>query len=136
MTLDIARLLIDFGFLILIWAVQLVIYPCFQYYSKHNLIIWHKSYTARVSLIVFPLILSQFTLACIQLWRLQNWYTILSMLIIISLWLLTFSIFVPLHQSIDNNSPVDKVCQKLVQKNWMRTVLWSALFVISLIYFS
>jgi len=136
MTLALARLLIDFGFLILIWAVQLVIYPCFQYYSKENLLIWHQKYTIRVTFIVFPLITLQFLLASLQLWQFQNWYTILSMLVIVVLWLLTFLIFVPLHQSIDNNIPVDNVCHKLVQKNWMRTVLWSLLFMISLVHFS
>lgn len=134
MTLAIARLLIDFGFMILIWAVQLVIYPCFQYYSKENLLVWHKSYTLRVTFIVLPLMLSQLALAVIQLWHFQNWYTVSSILIIASLWILTFSIFVPLHQSIDNTIPAPDVCHKLVSKNWMRTVLWSLLFGISLLH--
>lgn len=136
MTLDIARLIIDFGFLILIWAVQLVVYPSFGYFNAANLLAWHKSYTARVTVIVLPLMFSQLILACIQLWQFQNWYTILSILVIITLWLLTFLIFVPLHQSIDNNKPVDNVCYKLVSKNWVRTILWSSLFIISVIYYS
>lgn len=136
MNLEIARLLVDFGFLVLIWAVQLVIYPCFQYYTKENLLIWHRKYTIRVTFIVLPLITLQLLLAGIQLWQFQNWYTICSILIIITLWLLTFLIFVPLHQSIDNDTPVDNVCNKLVTKNWMRNVLWSLLFIISLIHFS
>ena len=55
MSLDLARLLIDFGFVVLIWAVQLVIYPSFGFYAKANLFEWHKSYTARVTYIVLPL---------------------------------------------------------------------------------
>ncbi|MFC4635732.1 hypothetical protein ACFO3O_17610 [Dokdonia ponticola] len=134
MTLEILRLMIDAGFMVLIWAVQLVIYPSFGYYSKANLLIWHKSYTKRVTFIVLPLMLSQLILGVIQLWTLQNWYTLLSMVIIISLWLLTFLVFVPLHQSIDNNTPVENVCEKLVAKNWTRTVLWTLLFVVSVVY--
>ena len=136
MTLDLARLIIDFGFTVLIWAVQLVIYPSFGYYSTTNLLKWHQRYTMRVTFIVLPLMFSQLILASIQLWLSQNWYTIMSMCSVVLLWLLTFMIFVPLHQSIDRNQPVANVCEKLVLKNWFRTFLWTLLFLISLIYFS
>ncbi len=135
MTLDLARLLIDFGFVVLIWAVQLVIYPGLDYYSKQNLYTWHRSYTVRVTFIVLPLMFSQLILAGIQLWQIQNWYTIISGIIISILWLQTFLIFVPLHQSIDNNVPVENVCKKLIIKNWMRTFFWTLLFLISMLYY-
>ena len=135
MSLDLARLLIDFGFVVLIWAVQLVIYPSFGFYAKANLFEWHKSYTARVTFIVLPLMFSQLIISCLQLWNMQNWYTVVSFVIIIVLWLQTFLIFVPLHQSIDAHKPIKDACNKLVRKNWGRTVLWSLLFVMSLIYF-
>ncbi|MDB9754867.1 hypothetical protein OAB20_01090 [Winogradskyella sp.] len=132
MELDFIRLLIDFGFVVLIWAVQLVIYPGFKFYNRENLYVWHQSYTARVTIIVLPLMFSQLILASIQLWQTQNLYTILSGLIIVTLWLQTFLIFVPLHQSIDNNKAKANVCSQLVTKNWMRTLLWTLLFFISL----
>ena len=136
MSLDLARLLIDFGFVVLIWAVQLVIYPSFNFYTRDNLFIWHKSYTARVTIIVLPLMFSQLILSCMQLWEIQNWYSILSLVFVITLWLQTFLIFVPLHQSIDRNEPVENVCNKLVNKNWIRTALWTFLFVISIVHYS
>ena len=136
MSFDLARLLIDFGFVVLIWAVQLVIYPSFGFYSRENLYKWHRSYTIRVTFIVLPLMFSQLVLAVIQLWQTQNWYTILSAIVILMLWLLTFLIFVPLHQSIDNNVPIENVCNKLVYKNWMRTLLWTFLFVLSIVHYS
>ncbi|OZV69779.1 hypothetical protein [Winogradskyella aurantia] len=132
MTLDLARLLTDTGFLILIWAVQLVIYPSFNYYTPKNLFEWHKNYTVRVTYIVLPLMFSQLILAVIYVWQIQNWYSILSILIIVILWLLTFLIFVPLHQGIDKAQPQERVCDKLVSKNWIRTVLWTLLFILSL----
>lgn len=134
MTITEIRLLIDAGFLVLIWAVQLVIYPSFSYYEKTNLLIWHRSYTKRVTVIVLPLMFGQFILGIIHLWQLQDWYTTISIVIIIFLWLLTFLVFVPLHQSIDNNKPVTNVCKKLVNYNWIRTFLWSCLFIISFLY--
>ena len=133
MTLDNIRLLIDTGFLILIWAVQLVIYPSFKFYNNSNLFVWHKHYTVRVTFIVLPLMCSQLFISLYQFWILQNWYTIANVIIIVILWLLTFLIFVPLHQSIDKEKPVENVCEKLVSKNWLRTVLWTGLFLLSLI---
>lgn len=135
MTLETLRLIIDASLVILIWAVQLVIYPGFGYYSKGNLAIWHKSYTKRVTFIVLPLMMGQLILGVIQLWMLQNWYTLLSMMMIIALWLLTFLVFVPLHQSIDADQPIENVCEKLVTKNWVRTLLWTLLFIVSVVYY-
>ena len=136
MSLDFARILIDFGFLVLIWAVQLVIYPSFSYYSSANLFNWHKKYTKRVTIIVLPLMFSQLIITIIQLWNIQDWYTIISLLVLVILWLLTFLIFVPLHQSIDNNAPIENVCFKLESKNWIRTLLWTLLFTISIVHYS
>ena len=131
MNIEIMRLLIDAGFVVLIWAVQLVIYPSFKFYTKAHLFQWHRSYTKRVTFIVLPLMASQLVLAIIHLIKTQNFYTIFSITIIVTLWLLTFLIFVPLHQSIDTGKPVKNVCLKLEKKNWIRTLLWSFLFIIS-----
>ncbi|SHH68424.1 hypothetical protein [Winogradskyella jejuensis] len=135
MSLELVRLLVDAGFLVLIWAVQLVIYPSFAYYSQSNLLLWHRSYTKRVTIIVLPLMFSQLILGIIHLYQVQNWYSILSLGIIVTLWLLTFLIFVPLHQSIDKNKPVTNACKKLVNYNWYRTFLWTILFLTSMLYF-
>lgn len=135
MDITFLRLLTDTGFFVLIWAVQLVIYPSFKYYSKNDLNIWHISYTKRITFIVLPLMFSQLILACLHIYQYQDWYTILILLIVISLWLLTFIIFVPLHQRIDNNTFTDETCCFLVNRNWIRTLLWSLLFTLTLIYF-
>ena len=135
MVLELLRLIIDFGFMVLIWAVQLVIYPSFKYYNSSNLILWHQTYTKRVIVIVLPLMVTQLLLSVVHLFEILNWYSIVSFAIILMLWALTFLIFVPLHVSIDKGNPAENVCVKLVQKNWVRTCLWSLLFFISFFYF-
>ncbi|PWH85217.1 hypothetical protein DIT68_09765 [Brumimicrobium oceani] len=136
MTLDLFRLLIDFGLFVLIWIVQLVIYPSFVHFSAENLFVWHQKYTQRFSIVVMPLMLSQISIALLQLIQAQNWYTISSSVIIVVLWLTTFKIFVPLHFSIHNNKPIEKACEKLGTKNWMRTALWTILIILSVIFFT
>lgn len=133
MSVDDFRLLLDFGFAVLIWAVQLVIYPSFLYYPKKDLITWHRSYTVRVTYIVMPLMFGQLILSIWQLIALKNLYTVLSVILIGLLWVLTFTVFVPLHRNIDRGQPESDTSLKLVRYNWIRTVLWSSVFLISLV---
>lgn len=131
MKIELLQLLIDFGFAVLIWAVQLIIYPSFNFYSAENLLKWHRLYTKKITFIVLPLMLTQLVITIIHLWHIVNVYTILSMLIVVLLWLLTFIVFVPLHQSIDQAKNDKRTVNKLVHKNKLRTFLWSLLFVVS-----
>lgn len=131
--LQIIRLLFDFGLVVLIWIVQLVIYPGFSHYQRKDLLTWHREYSQRISYLVFPLMLGQISLAGFQLWQYLSWYTISSILIIGLLWFSTFWQFVPLHQQISNHPFDEQTLTQLVQKNWLRTFLWSLLFIISML---
>lgn len=135
MDLKTIQLVIDFGFVILIWAVQLVIYPGFKYYNGDNLIKWHRVYTSRVTYIVLPLMLTQLTTTIASTWYQKHLISITSLIIVVILWLLTLLIFVPIHHKIDDESAHSTDLDKLVSKNWIRTILWTFLFLISLINF-
>ena len=133
MSLELLRLLFDTGLFILIWMVQLIVYPGFQYYAPDRLLAWHNTYTPRITVIVMPLMLGQLTLAGLQLWAIRDWYTLSSGLIIALLWSSTFLYFIPLHNQIANNQFNTKTLKELVNKNWGRTFLWSLLLVLSLL---
>lgn len=132
--MEYTRLLFDFGLVVLIWIVQLLIYPGFKYYSPSDLKSWHKAYTNRLPLIVVPLMLGQLIAAAGELWIEQNLYTIGSMSIVILLWLLTFLIFVPLHKIISEGPSNKEAVNLLVSRNWWRTLLWTSLFLWNLTY--
>lgn len=131
MKIEILHLLIDFGFAVLIWAVQLVIYPSFKFYIGENLLKWHRIYTKKITFIVLPLMLIQLIITAAHLYSSFSLFTLLSMVIVVILWLITFMVFVPLHQSIDNQLNDDATVTKLIDKNKIRTFLWSLLFVLS-----
>lgn len=135
MDLLILRLLFDFGLLILIWLVQLVIYPGLRYYSETNLVKWHKVYTIRIAAVVGPLMIGQLLIASLQLWKEVSLFTISGILIITALWILTFSIFFPLHNAVMPGKDHETITRNLVKKNWIRTILWSLLFTISLLQY-
>ena len=132
MSIDILRLLTDFGLVVLIWIVQRIVYPSFLHYSSKELIKWHRIYTSRFTFIVLPLMLGQLTIALYQLVLLVNLYTVLSFVIIGLIWLSTFLQFVPIHAKISKGKVNQKMLDLLVKKNWIRTFLWTVLFLYSL----
>ncbi len=134
MNIELLRLLFDFGLLILIWLVQLIIYPGFRFYSKENLLQWHRKYTFGISFVVIPLMFGQLISASIQLYQEANTYTVLSMALIAGVWISTFAQFVPLHNLIAKGVIDKALIQKIVTRNWIRTVLWTSIFISSYIH--
>jgi len=134
--LDILKLISDTGLLILIWLVQLIIYPSFRHTTIEKLIIWHPIYTTRITTVVLPLMLSQIILSGLLVFN-NEWrsYYFLDFILVLATWILTFTVFVPLHQKIDNPHTSNKFlfAKKLVQYNWIRTLLWT---IISILTFS
>ncbi|MEO1009857.1 MAG: hypothetical protein AAFX53_01035 [Bacteroidota bacterium] len=59
MKYEILRLLCDFGLVVLIWSVQLIIYPSFQFYNPIELLLWHGIYVHRITYVVLPLMVGQ-----------------------------------------------------------------------------
>ena len=133
MTVAIIRLLLDFGLVVLIWIIQRIVYPSFLHYSTENLVIWHKEYTSRFSAIVIPLMIGQLVISIYQAIIVTNLYTVVSLVIVILVWLSTFLQFVPIHANIAKGRVSEKMLNSLVTKNWLRTFLWSLLFVMNCI---
>ena len=129
--LETIRLICDSGLLILIWIVQLIIYPSFSYYNREDLLKWHETYTKSIAIIVIPLMFGQLIVTIIQVYHNQDFYTITSSLLVLCVWLSTFLQFVPLHASISNGKDVEISIKKLKLHNWLRTVLWSFIFIVT-----
>ncbi len=123
-----ANLIFDSGTLVLIWLVQLVIYPSFSYYQKKDLIRWHQSYTKKVTFVVLPLMLGQLILSLFSIYMEVSVLSLTRLIVVMALWLLTFLVFVPLHSKIEENDNLDAIITRLIKKNWSRTVLWTLLF--------
>ena len=133
MELQIIRLLIDAGLVVLIWIIQLVVYPSFLFYRKTDLIEWHKKYTVAISYIVIPLMLSQLAIALQQIIINFDVFTSMYLLLILCNWGITFLIFVPLHAKISKGAYNNATLKKLVDYNWLRVVIWTATVVLSMI---
>ena len=124
------RLLVDFGLLILIWIVQLIIYPSFSHFSKEDLVEWHRKYTALMGFIVVPLMLSELGIYLVTLFTKPTLWNIVGMVLVIAIWVMTFVQFVPMHNAISKGKVDENLLEKLVKTNWGRTLLWSILFIL------
>lgn len=117
--------MVDAGLVILIWMVQLIVYPSFKYYERQNLVRWHNLYTGRIAIIVVPLMFYQLIFGLYEIFEEVNENSITRLIIILFLWIYTFTSFAPLHQKISVNNFESHKLSKLVKINWIRTILWT-----------
>ena len=129
--IEITRLVLDVGLLVLIWMIQLIVYPSFLFYTAKELIAWHKMYTKAIALIVIPLMLGQLGIAIYQVFLVQNTYTLTSIILVVFLWGITLLKFAPMHQQISEGNFQVQLLKKLVQNNWIRTLIWTILCAMS-----
>lgn len=132
--LAISQLIVDFGLVVLIWMVQLIVYPSFLHYDYKNLVAWHQKYTQHISIVVVPLMFTQLALSIFNVIFHFNISTISTLVVVVFLWIFTFTSFVPLHSKISKGKHNQKTLHSLVIRNWWRTLLWSVLFVFDLFY--
>lgn len=128
------KLISDSGLLVLIWLVQLVIYPGFKFYGIKDLKRWHSIYTGKITIVVLPLMLSQLIFSCWLTFS-NEWtllYTLNASLVVLT-WVSTFVTFVPLHQKIDSkDEDLEIIVKKLIHYNWFRTLLWTTIFTMTI----
>ncbi len=129
--LEYFRLLFDSGLLVLILMVQLIVYPSFLHYPLKSLINWHKIYTKRIAIVVVPLMLGQLSISLFQVYKIQDFGTLLYATIVLFLWGITFFKFAPMHNEISISNVNEKFLLKLVRLNWIRTILWFLLFLLT-----
>ena len=130
--IHLALLVVDFGLLILIWLVQLVIYPGFTFYATEDLKVWHQKYTSAVTIVVFPLMVSQLVLSLYSLISAADTFHLVHILLVLTAWAHTFIIAAPLHQKIERSDDPKEVAKSLVSKNKWRVLIWTLAFLLSL----
>ena len=130
--LETFELLFDFGLLVLIWMVQLIVYPSFRYYISENLIVWHQTYTGRIALVVVPLMFGQLGIALYQVYLRFETLSIIKLALVAFVWVFTFAYFAPSHGKISNGETSQERLSRLVSWNWWRTLAWTLVTILSL----
>jgi len=134
--LSLWQVILDFGMMVLIWIIQLIVYPAFKDIERSNLIRWHKAYTKRISVLVGPLMIAQMTVYLYGSLTQPSAQRIIGLALLVVLWLITFALFVPLHNRISKGNALGPTLDRLVKANWVRTVLWTFVFMLSYLTFN
>ena len=123
--LSILNIAISWGLLLLIWVVQLIIYPGLYRIPSRDFASYHRWYVKRISAIVLPLMTLE-VIITIGWFMLMNYsiYSSITGFSVIIIWLSTFLLQVPIHKRLQSGK--DNECiSRLVSTNWIRTIAWS-----------
>lgn len=114
----------SFYMLGVIWIIQLLQYPQFCDFHESVFPRIHEKHTAAMGLLVgFPMICELLT----AIWLVYYQSTPglqLNLALVLLLWLLTFTVSVPLHSKLTQGFN-STAAQKLTTTNWLRTLLWT-----------
>ncbi|TDK50287.1 hypothetical protein E1898_01560 [Algoriphagus formosus] len=124
------RLSVDSGLFVLIWLVQVIIYPSFLHVDREKLNYWHQVYTRKILYFVAPLMFIQTGVIALQL-LFDPLIFLLDGLLLAMVWVNTFFIAIPIHNAIDREESIDANILKLLQVNRWRAWLWTALFLLT-----
>lgn len=128
------RLAVDTASLVLIWLVELVIYPAFLHFPLQEFRTWHLIYTKRVVFVVVPVLLAQLTVyICLAVVNPAAWDIWLNIGLMVMVWLVTFILAMPLHNSLDVVESHTVTARRLIKVNIYRTFLWTAMWIITFI---
>lgn len=125
--------LVDFGMVVLLWLVQLVIYPSFLNIDTRQLVAWHRVYTFRVAFVIVPMLFSQLILWIYRAIIDASFISIIGLILVFICWILTFFVSVPLHRKIERGEGSDTILKRLIATNWPRTICWTAVFIVGIL---
>ena len=128
--MELIRLSIDSGLCVLIWLVQIIIYPSFLYTDKQKMDVWHLRYTRKITYFIAPLLFLQTGIIAYQI-LFEDLSFLIDGVFLGIIWINTFFIAIPIHNAIDRDESIEGNIQKLIKVNRWRTMAWSALFLLS-----
>jgi len=110
----------------IIWLVQLVHYPSFAYWGE-RVRDAHQFHSARISLIVVPLMLIELGTSLYLVTQASpfRWAHGVGLVCVVMVWVLTFAWIVPIHNVLPASGNLEMLVQKLVNLNLIRTIMWT-----------
>ena len=116
---------VSWGLLVLIWIVQLIVYPGFLRISADRFKTFHRWYAVRITIIVLPLMIGEVVLLLGWWWAAFDLSAAYAATLAVAIvWLSTFRLQVPIHKRLQH-AKEDALIRRLVATNWIRTAAWS-----------
>jgi len=108
----------------IIWIIQIIHYPSFLLIRAESFQKFHLKHTSTMGLIVGPVMAIELVATTYLLKYEVSLISTLNLFCVLSLWLLTFFVSVPLHNALSSGQDI-LIIQRLIQSNWPRTILWT-----------
>jgi len=125
---------VSWGLFILIWLVQIMIYPGLARIPSNDFVNYHEWYVTRITMVVLPLMICEIIIAIAWFFLQDNlFYPIVAGGLVTLVWCSTFAFQVPIHKSLQAGKDKSKI-RRLVATNWIRTVAWSLKAVIVVVF--
>ena len=112
-----------------IFVNQFVNYPLLLIFDKNNIQKFHRHYVNKISIIVVPGMILELIVAILLIYNSVS-LSILNLFFLFIIYLSTFCIQVPIHETIKLESN-RLIINNLVSTNWIRTFAWFLKCVIS-----
>ncbi len=123
--IPLVQLVADVGLVVLIWMVQLIIYPAFHFIEKDRFVQWHAAYARAIAILVIPLMFAQAISVLAGIVLDPAAPGIVQLVLVFAAWLSTFALSVPCHGKLRARGKDDAVITRLIRTNWPRTIAWS-----------
>lgn len=120
-----------------IWIVQLVHYPAFLFVDPKKFKDFEAFHAKTISYIVMPLMLTElFCSVSLFLTSNSQWLPLsINLFLLLMIWIITFFISVPCHTQLTQGYN-ETIIKRLVNTNWLRTLLWSSRWLLLIYYFA
>jgi len=124
MAVTVINLALSWGLLVLIWLVQIIIYPGFHRVPSEDFRTYHAWYVKRITAIVLPLMIGEVAAVALWLATAASMATGMAAVLVAVVWAATFLLQVPIHRLLSKGKQT-KLINGLVATNWIRTIAWS-----------
>ncbi len=119
------NLLLTWFLIGLIWVVQVVHYPTFRFFKEGDFLPFHHFHTKSITKIVVGTMIAELALGAWLTWQQQfSMDYLIPFLMLLGIWASTFFIQIPLHTRLAERRN-EKEIERLINSNWIRTVLWT-----------
>lgn len=120
------QLILSWLLVVLIWLVQIIVYPGFQWIAAADFPAYHRWYVARITALVLPLMLAEAATLVLWTYAGASYAVVLPAAALLALvWASTMGLQVPLHHRLAQGKDTSLI-RRLVMSNWIRTGAWSA----------
>ena len=120
----------------LIWLIQLVHYPLFNYVGSEEFIVFHENHKILITPVVGIVMIVELVTSVIILFQphcgIRNWLSIVGIILLGIIWSSTIFFQIPIHNTLSSKFNENALIM-LINTNWIRTICWSVRGIILLL---